>query len=109
MRKIASLCCITISVVLGIFLNYVAYRVSQYSTDSKLASLIFVPTFIVIYWLGSFYEQLVIKDNRAIFKKKVRYFLRGVYILNMVAIIAVWLYVAYNYTYLFGNIKTYFE
>lgn len=104
LRKILAVLCVTISVVLGGFLIYISYRVSQFSTDTKLATLVFVPVFIVIYWLGLLHDHLVIKGKVAVFKKATRYLMKTIYMLNMLAVIAVWVYVLYNYTYFFGNL-----
>lgn len=104
MRKILSVSCITVSVIICTFLDYIAYRVSQYSTDSKLAMLIFIPSFIVILWLGTFYDQLSVKDGRAIFRKRARITLRTVYTVSLLMVCVIWLWVIYEYTYFFGNI-----
>lgn len=103
-RKILAVLCITISMVLGGFLIYISYRVSQFQTDTKLATLVFIPTFIVIYWLGLLHDHLVIRKKTALFKKGTRRLMKAVYFINMIAVIAVWIYVLYNYTYFFGNL-----
>lgn len=104
MRKILSICCVTVSVIIGIFLDYIAYRVSQNTTDSKLAILIFIPTFIVILWLGTFYDQLSVKEGKAVLKKRLRVTLRVVYTMSLLTVCAIWLWVIYKYTYYFGDI-----
>ncbi len=102
-RKILSVCCVTSSLAVGGLLIYNSYRVTQFQTDTKLAMLVFIPAFIVLYWLALLYEQLVVKDGKGVFRKGTRKLLRGIYFANMLAVLIVWVYVLYKYTYFFGN------
>lgn len=106
MRRIFAICCITSSLAVGGFLIYNSYRVTQFQTDTKLAMLVFIPSFIVLYWLGLLFDHLVVKDKRAIIKKVYRKILKGIYLINLLLVLVVWIYVLYNYTYFFGNMLT---
>ncbi len=99
MRKVLSVLCVVASVILGIYLDYIAYRITVYTIDSKLAMLIFIPVFIVIYWLGHFYDGL-----SSAFTKKVRRILRMIYTASLFSVCAVWLWIIYKYTYFFGEL-----
>lgn len=104
MRKTLACCCLAVSVIIGIYLDRVAFLIVRRLIDSKLALLIFVPVFIIMFWFGTFYDQLTIKDGKAIFGKTLSRVLRAVYIVNMLSVCAVWLWVIYRYTYFFGDL-----
>lgn len=112
MRKTLACCCLAVSVIIGVFLSRIALLIVKGQIDSKLAMLIFVPVFIVMYWMGTFFDQLIIKDGRAIFGKTLSRVLRAVYVIALLAVCAIWLWVIYRYTYFFGDligkIKGYF-
>lgn len=104
MRKVLAYCCLAASVVIGVILNHIAVMIAKYRIDSKLAMLIFIPVFIVMYWLGTFFEQLIVKDNALIFTKPATKILRAVYTVSVLSVCAVWLWIIYKYTYFFGDI-----
>lgn len=104
MRKFLSCSCLAASVLTGAILDYVAYMIVKFELDSKLAILIFVPVFIIMYWLGTFFEQLMVKDKKLIFTRTTARVLRAVYVISVLSVCAVWLWVIYRYTYFFGDI-----
>ncbi len=106
MRKILAICCVTSSLAVGGLLIYNSYRVTQFQTDTKLAMLVFIPSFIVLYWLGLLYDHLSVKDGKAVIRKPYRKILKGIYLVNLLVVLAVWIYVLYNHTYFFGNMMT---
>lgn len=103
-HRVLALGCVVISLVIGGYLDYLAYCVASFSVDFKLATLIFIPVFIVLYWIGNLYDLLSHKDGDPVFSRGAASVLRWVYAVRVLAVCGVWLWTIYKYTYFFGNL-----